>query len=103
MLVFGKGIDVKKYIKVHREYDQDWVDTTTCDICKKEYRGENWERENYSSLETEVRMKTGYSYPDSGSGEEMTFDICPDCFKNKLIPLLLKEFGASVTITDWDF
>ena len=87
---------------VHRSYDDEVVVSITCDICNKIYKGSDWERKNYSVLETEVRMKTGFAYPDGGSGEEITFDICPDCFMNILIPAL-KELGAHPTISDWDW
>ena len=88
---------------VHREYDSEVVDSVTCDICKKIYQGEHWERESsYDVLETEVKMKTGSSYPEGGSGEEISFDICPTCFTEKLVPVL-KELGAEPTVSDWEW
>ena len=93
---------VKNKTKVHRSYDDTITESITCDICKKTYKGSDWERENYSALETEVRMKTGSVYPEGGMGEEITFDICPTCFEAKLIPAL-KELGAQPTISDWDW
>ena len=93
---------MKNKIKVKKSIDQTITESITCDICKKTYKGRDWERENYSALETEVRMKSGSLYPEGGSGEEITFDICPTCFQKKLIPAL-KELGADPTISDWDW
>lgn len=93
---------MKNKKKVHCSYDDTVTKSITCDICKKTYKGTDWERERFSALETEVRMKRGSSSPEGGSGEEIIFDICPTCFEEKLIPAL-KELGAQPTISDWDW
>lgn len=93
---------MKNKKKIQRSYEDTITESTTCDICKKTYKGENWERGSYSVLETEVRFKTGSSYPEGGMGEETKFDICPMCFEHKLIPAL-KALGAEPTISDWDW
>ena len=56
-----------------------------CDICGKTYR--NWDGQ-YHKNETIVRLEEGSYYPEGGSCEKMYVDICPDCFKEKLIPFL---------------
>lgn len=94
---------MKTIVKVEHKSTYNHVEFTVCDICKKQYKGENWERGNYSALETTVLLKTGSSFPEGGSGEETEFDICPKCFETRLIPLLKREFDATPTITDWDF
>lgn len=79
---------------------------TTCDLCGKEATRGGGESSFYEVNETEVevtvRQKDGRSYPDNGSGTKVNFDICPDCFKNKLIPFLESQ-GAKVERTEWDF
>jgi hypothetical protein len=93
---------MRNKITIHRKYDDEIIDSITCDICKKTYRGENWERERYDVLETQVKLHTGNSFPEGGSGEDIFFDICPICFVEKLIPVL-KEFGAEPTREEWDW
>lgn len=73
----------------------------TCDLCKKT-SDLKWDADTYEVLETEVRYKTGYSYPEDGSGEETTIDVCPKCFADKLIPWV-KSHGGEPTTKDWDW
>ena len=92
---------MKNKITKKVSYDKTIVESTICDICKKVYRGEGWEKKStYDVLETEIRFKTGCSFPDGGGGEEITYDICPKCFKEKLIPILA-ELGANPTQGEW--
>jgi len=79
-------MEIKKTEK--RTADYTWTESTICDICKKVHKGSGWKKETFEVLETEVRIKTGSSYPEGGSGEDMHFDICPKCFMEKLIPWL---------------
>lgn len=92
----------KIYSEVERHYIDRIVDKTRCDICKKEYNGSLWEREDFSASDTEVTLTIGNNYPEAGFGEFISFDICPDCFKNKLIPLLKKEFDAEPYNKEWE-
>lgn len=78
----------------------EYIESITCDICKKVYEGDDWERNDLECLETEVRMKTGYNFPEGGCGEEINYDICPLCFEDKLIPAL-KTMGAESTVENW--
>jgi hypothetical protein len=88
---------------IHRKYDDTIIDSITCDICKKTYSGIDWEKlSRYHVLETEVKLRTGQSFPEGGSGEEISFDVCPTCFIEKLIPAL-KELGAEPTKSEWDW
>jgi hypothetical protein len=79
---------------------------TTCDICNKEATNGGWETSSYEINETEVRVevrqKDGNSYPGSGWGEQFCADICPECFKGKLIPWL-KEQGCKAEVEEWDW
>lgn len=94
---------MKNKKNVHRSYDDEVIESITCDICKKTYSGEHWEKaSSYDVLETEVKLRTGSSYPEGGSGEETYFDICPTCFEEKLIPAL-KELGAIPTVKEWEW
>lgn len=70
---------------------------TTCDICTKKI-----EEELYTVDEVTIEYKTGSSYPEGGSGDEIGVDMCGKCFNNKLIPWL-KEQGANPTTREWDW
>jgi len=94
---------MKTYLTVHKSYDTEVLQTVECDICKKKFKNENWDRtSSFDVLETEVSMRKGEQYPECGSADEISFDICPTCFEKKLIPAL-KEMGASPshTVSEW--
>ena len=56
----------------------------------------------YDYAETTVECRTGESYPEGSFTETLVFDICPDCFKDKLIPWLASQ-GAQPRKEDRDF
>ena len=74
---------------------------TKCDLCGKTTKS-NWKDGSFDATETEIRMKTGSSYPEGGSGEETEIDICPDCFTSKLIPWVQSQ-GGEPTTKEWDW
>lgn len=80
-------------VKVHTE--------TKCDLCGKT-TARNWGAKRFEVAETEVRLRTGENYPDGGSGQETTVDVCPTCFKEKLIPWV-ESLGGKPTVEQWDW
>lgn len=66
---------------------------TICDICQKEvttgYRDGHW----HSLNETIIEAKIGDKFPECDCRTKYEIDICKDCFLDKLIPLLEKEFN----------
>lgn len=85
-----------------REYDH--LVKTTCDLCGTEAKDGRWASDIYevNEVEVTVRQKDGHNYPEGGFGEEYVVDLCPTCFKERLIPWLQSE-GASVEPLDWDY
>lgn len=64
----------------------------TCDCCGREAdhpdRG-NWEaRTSYDVSTVEISMEEGSSFPEGAVKERTVFDMCPECFKTKLMPFL---------------
>ena len=55
----------------------------TCDMC-----GKVIVTKMYEELEIVVSYKYGDNYPEGGSGDTKSVDLCPECFKNELIPFL---------------
>lgn len=65
-----------------------------CDLCgaiAKDF--DSWSGGSYVVDETEIRVtvkqKEGDSYPEGGSGTEFNIDLCPKCFKERLVPWLI--------------
>lgn len=97
---------MKETKKVKTTYENDHVISVTCDICHKKYNGDHWNSGYYTVDETEIsitiRHKVGDSYPEGGSGTELEIDICPTCFKDKLVPWI-KSYGSILNEKEWDF
>ena len=78
-----------------------------CDICGFEAKTEGWDAAsgwdvNETEVRIECRQKEGESYPEGGWGTEWIIDICPECFKKKLVPALI-EMGAQIKEEEWDW
>ena len=95
---------MRKYEKKEVTEERKIFKYLECDMCKKRTnRYNDWsEKLFYDVNETEIRYKTGAAFPEGGSGTEIEIDLCPECFKNKLIPWL-KENGCVVSTRDWDY
>jgi hypothetical protein len=82
------------------------LDEIRCDLCSAVGEGAEWERGawkvNDITIEMTVHQREGQNYHDGGSGTEYTIDLCPDCFKNRLIPWL-REQGADIEEQEWDW
>lgn len=74
------------------------VDFVTCDLCGAKIDT----RDNYEVNEVEVHHKTGSSYPEGGSGEDVSVDMCGKCFDEKLVPWLRSQ-GVEPRTEEWDW
>jgi len=95
---------VKKRMRPERE--EEYIAELRCDICGRKAPkpgGDHpWKEEIYDIHDVDVKLREGDQYPDSGSGEETSFDICPKCFKERLIPALF-AMGAQPRKVDWGY
>ena len=77
-----------------------------CDLCGTKSKSGDWEAGYYEVAESTVRIevtcKTGESYPDDAYGTEFEIDICPECFKEKLVPWLRSQ-GAKIEEQRWEW
>ena len=77
-----------------------------CDLCGRKADGEDWTRGSYVIDETEMRVvmvqREGSSYPEGGSGKEYEIDLCPRCFKERLVPWLISQ-GAKIEQKEWEW
>ncbi len=70
----------------------------TCDCCKNMIvKKDSWSEEGVL-----VQYKTGNNYPEGGSGDITSVDICPACFKEKLRPWLESQ-GCKFHTEEWDW
>ena len=87
------------------------VVAVVCDLCGAEAKSRyNWGGETWERDETKVKMDArptvehgkGSSYPEGGWGTVYRVDICPTCFREKLVPWL-REQGADIIEEEYDF
>ena len=79
---------------------------TTCDLCGTVAKHGEWNSGYYEIDETEIEVtvsqKDGSNYPGGGWGEEYKIDMCPKCFKDRLVPWLISQ-GAKIEPVKWDW
>lgn len=92
---------VKNKVEVIPESTRTVTVAYICDLCGDE-SPTKWEDGNWDTLDINVSMKTGESYPESGSGETIEYDVCPSCFKSKIIPFM-ESHGAKTRREEWDY
>ena len=85
-------------------YEKKDLPITKCDLCgvaakQGWFAYSEWEV-NETELRVCVRQKNVHSYPKGGWGTKYEADICPDCFKNKLIPWLESQ-GCKTKEEEW--
>lgn len=76
-----------------------------CDLCGRtapSHDHKPWAEGAYDVTEPVMSLKTGHSYPEGGSGETLSFDVCPTCFEEKVIPWMASQ-GATPRTEDWDW
>ena len=82
------------------------LDVLSCDLCGAVAIDAEWERGVWSvggtTVMVEVSQEEGQSYPDGGSGTKYEIDLCPVCFKDRLVPWLRSE-GAVIEEVGWDW
>lgn len=74
------------------------IDSIICDICHKEFKGSNWVDDPYYQIDTKISYEDYTAYPDDYCvNEKMKIHICPDCFKNRLLPWI-ESHGSKIVI-----
>jgi len=75
----------------------------SCDLCGAVAHSiDDWSTRGYGIDEITISQKDGDSYPEGGSGTEYNVDMCPKCFKEKLIPWLESQ-GCKAKRKSWDW
>lgn len=84
-----------------RKYENQTIETRveiscTCDKC-----GEEIKTDYYDAFDFDFKLKTGFSYPEGGSGEKIILDLCKECAK--MLVSFLQDNGFKTRTEDWDF
>ena len=88
-----------KVKKIVPESVKEVVSHTTCDICKRSDHGKDMCDIDETTISyRDVEM----AYPECGKGTTYSYDICDECFEEKVMPAL-SELGAEPTIEEWDY
>jgi len=66
-----------------------FITGTTCDMC-----GEKLVERVYIHDKVEIEYDLGDRYPDGASGTKTKIDMCPKCFKGKLLPWIKSQGGS---------
>ena len=70
--------------RTYPEHEKEYIAELRCDICgRKSSRPEN----RYPWMKGDVMVRLNETEHCPG-GADIFFDICPDCFKGKLLPAL---------------
>ena len=88
---------MKTYKNKTVSYTERVPDEIVCDICGKKTK-ESWNGPS-EQKEVEVSYTSVDLHPGGGWEEKLSFDICPECFKSKLIPWV-ESFGSKVTFKE---
>jgi hypothetical protein len=86
----------KKIIKPAEEIDV--VDFIACDVCNKKIET----TKKFEINEVEIKHRKGNNFPEEGSGTEISFDICENCFNEKVVPFL-KGIGCEPRESEWSW
>ena len=79
------------------------VDTMTCDLCGRIEHSTLWSPKDHDNVqEVSVKYKHGSAYGEEGDGVTTSFDVCPDCFENKLVPWFSSQ-NIVPTTTYWEY
>jgi len=77
-----------------------------CDLCGCRATNERYDAgmyvRNEVTLKVTVHHTKGKDYPEGGWGTEFIVDMCPECFRDKLIPWINSQ-GGDVQEKEWDW
>ncbi len=70
-----------------------------CDMCgtASPLPHREWATEAFEVNRVTLSYRTGTHYPDCGHGDEISIDLCPACFVNRILPWLTSQGVASVS------
>ena len=58
--------------------------------------------DSYGVQETTLKIREGHAYPEGGSVEERSYDVCATCMREKVEPFL-KSIGLKPEVRETEF
>lgn len=75
------------------------LEAIKCDICGKVT--DKLTSNSSEIKEVTIQLQTGHHFHDGGSsGQNISIDLCPECFKDKLIPWVQSQ-GGEPSVNRW--
>lgn len=75
----------------------------TCDLCGEHAKDPNYghwsQQSSYDVSQTTIEYEEGSAFPEGRHTEKVSFHICTDCFKDKLVPWMESQ-GAKPTVKE---
>lgn len=85
------------------EHEEQVFDKLTCDICgTASNTDENWSTKDFEHAISAVHLEERESFPTGGHTKDVTYHICANCFKTRLMPWLDTQ-GAKPTVSEADW
>lgn len=72
-------------------------DYVTCDFCEAKL-----EQTTFEIHEAKVSLRHGSNFPEGSEGVETSYDICPKCFEEKLVPWARSQ-GIEPQVEEWEW
>ena len=61
-----------------------------------------WSNDRFGVDKVTVSRSRGNRWPDGGVGKTKWFDVCPECFENKIIPFIHEFRKEKISSEDWE-
>jgi hypothetical protein len=71
------------------------LDYMQCELCENRSHTEDWSPRVFEIREPTVTFREGTDFPEGSSATTIHLDICPECFKTKLIPWFEAQGGST--------
>ena len=84
------------------ETTKEVIDFIVCDLCGERAPGGDWAGGEDNLNETIVSWRRGNCYPESSHEVEIRYDICPDCFENRLMVWLAEQDATPTEKEDFN-
>lgn len=93
----------QKTIKRKTIREEEYVSSTTCELCGRSTKNDrDWGGEDANVNHATVMLEVGYGHGDGGNIQQTIVDVCPDCFKSKMLPWLASQ-GANPRTDEIDW
>lgn len=86
-------VEKKVAVPAHTRIETDYIQ---CEICKSlTTDAGNWGGDRYGVDRVTITLEEGNRYPEGGTITTTLVDLCPKCFRDKLLPWLQGQGGQA--------